>query len=164
MRKNWKTLTLAGVTAALSLVLMGTLPVLARQAHMENALRHLQAAKAELQQAGEHKGGHRVKAIRLIDDAIVEVHEGIRAGERFQSRTTEQRHPHHVNLSDLEGMRARNLDAEMRSRGFINKGGYKQGDTSFTTWWNASARQCVEVATKQGRIHKVKGIFEGNCQ
>ena len=164
MRRNWKTLKLAGVIAVLTLVLMGTLPVLAaRQVHMENALRHLQSAKAELQQAGEHQGGHRVKAIRLIDDAIVEVREGIRAGERFQERATEPRHSRHVNLSDLIGMRARNLDSEMRSRGFINKGGYKQGDTSFTTWWNASAKQCVEVETKQGRVHQVKGIFEGNC-
>jgi hypothetical protein len=61
-------------------------------------------------------------------------------------------------------MRAGSLDEAMKSRGFINKGGYKHGDTSFTTWWNASTRQCVEVATKQGRVHKVKAVLEGKCQ
>ena len=61
-------------------------------------------------------------------------------------------------------MRASRLDPEMKSRGFTNKGGYKQGDTSFTTWWNASTNQCVSVATQQRRVHKVKAISEGNCK
>ena len=69
-----------------------------------------------------------------------------------------------VNLNDVVGMRARDLDSTMDSRGFTNKGGYKQGNSSFTTWWNAPTQQCVSVETKEGRIHKVESIFEGNCK
>ena len=51
--------------------------VSADQPHMQAALDHLKAAKAELEKADEDKGGHRVKAIRLVNDAIVQVEKGI---------------------------------------------------------------------------------------
>ena len=44
---------------------------------MQNALSQLQGAKASLQAAAYDKGGHRLQAIRLIDQAIVEVQLGI---------------------------------------------------------------------------------------
>lgn len=50
------------------------------QPHMRAALEHLRAARAELDQAEHNKGGHRVKAIKLVDDAIGQVREGIEAG------------------------------------------------------------------------------------
>ena len=49
----------------------------ADQPHMQAALDHLRAAKGELEKAEEDKGGHRVKAIRLTNDAIVQVEKGI---------------------------------------------------------------------------------------
>jgi len=51
----------------------------ADQPNMRNALSQLQAAKASLQAAATDKAGHRVKAIGLIDQAIVEVQLGINA-------------------------------------------------------------------------------------
>ena len=45
--------------------------------HMEAALRHLQSARVELERAIPDKGGHREKAINLIDRAIVQLNEGI---------------------------------------------------------------------------------------
>ena len=48
-----------------------------RQPHMVSALKHLQAARQELANAKQNKGGHRVNALRLIDDAIEEVRAGI---------------------------------------------------------------------------------------
>lgn len=69
-----------------------------------------------------------------------------------------------VDLSSLMGMRAQNLDSEMNSRGFSNVGGYKTDAASITTWWNAAARQCVKVETREGRVAGTEGIFEGNCQ
>ena len=54
--------------------------VVAAQPHMNNALRALQNAKAELQEALADKGGHRVNAINLINQAIGEVNAGIAAG------------------------------------------------------------------------------------
>jgi hypothetical protein len=47
------------------------------QPHMRNALDHLMAAKAELQSARTDKGGHRVRAIELVDEAAAEVQRGI---------------------------------------------------------------------------------------
>ncbi len=50
------------------------------QPHMQNALAALQSARGELQVAEHNKGGHRVNAIRLVDQAIAEVRAGIAAG------------------------------------------------------------------------------------
>ncbi len=54
--------------------------VVAAQPHMVNALNALQNARSELQVAEANKGGHRVNALRLIDEAIGEVQAGIAAG------------------------------------------------------------------------------------
>jgi hypothetical protein len=54
--------------------------VVAAQPHMTNALHALQNAQAQLQEASADKGGHRVTAIRLINEAIGEVQAGIAAG------------------------------------------------------------------------------------
>jgi DhnA family fructose-bisphosphate aldolase class Ia len=47
---------------------------------MENGLRALQTARAELVAATGNKGGHREKAIQLIDQAIKETKMGIAVG------------------------------------------------------------------------------------
>jgi hypothetical protein len=54
--------------------------VVAAQPHMYNALHALQNARAELQEAATDKGGHRVNAINLINQALGEVNAGIAAG------------------------------------------------------------------------------------
>jgi hypothetical protein len=54
--------------------------VVAAQPHMQNALAALQNARAELQVAEANKAGHRVNAIRLVNEAIGEVQAGIAAG------------------------------------------------------------------------------------
>jgi hypothetical protein len=51
------------------------------QGHMVNALNDLQAANNELSQASHDKGGHRVNAIQLVNQAINEVNAGIAVGE-----------------------------------------------------------------------------------
>ncbi len=50
---------------------------LGAQPHMEQAIAILQSARAELGRAEPNKGGHREKAIGLIDQAIAEVRAGI---------------------------------------------------------------------------------------
>jgi len=50
----------------------------ADQPNMRNALASLQDAKRWLEQANTGKGGHRAAAIRLIDEAISEVKQGIK--------------------------------------------------------------------------------------
>ncbi len=47
------------------------------QPHMKAALGHLRAAKRSLDEATPDKGGHRAKAIELVDAAIRQVEEGI---------------------------------------------------------------------------------------
>ncbi len=47
------------------------------QPHMRAALEHLQAAKAELENAEHDKGGHREAALKATNEAIKHVHEGI---------------------------------------------------------------------------------------
>jgi len=53
----------------------------ASQPHMVNALDDLRAARHELEVALHDKGGHRVRAIGIIDNAIEEVKAGIDAGD-----------------------------------------------------------------------------------
>jgi len=52
----------------------------AYQGHMWNALHALQNAEAQLQAATADKGGHRVNAIGLVQQAIAEVQAGIQVG------------------------------------------------------------------------------------
>jgi hypothetical protein len=49
----------------------------ARQPHMDNALRHLREAREALQRAEPNKGGHRERAMELVDRAIQQVEAGI---------------------------------------------------------------------------------------
>ena len=49
------------------------------QTHMRAALDSLKSAKGKLQNANNDKGGHRAKAMELIDLAIDEVNKGIAA-------------------------------------------------------------------------------------
>ena len=50
-----------------------------QEPHMSAALGHLQEARTELERATPNKGGHREKAMQLVDQAIQQV----RAGEAY---------------------------------------------------------------------------------
>jgi len=56
--------------------------VSAAQPHMQAALENLRAARRELDRASEDKGGHRARAIALVNDAVVQVEEGMRFDRR----------------------------------------------------------------------------------
>jgi hypothetical protein len=47
---------------------------------MQNALKALNRASTELNAAEADKGGHRVKAMNLVNEAIAETQAGITAG------------------------------------------------------------------------------------
>jgi TolA-binding protein len=47
------------------------------QPNMKEALEHLRAAKVSLEKATADKGGHRVKAIEHVNQAIEQVEKGI---------------------------------------------------------------------------------------
>ncbi len=67
-------MVLTGITVA-TVLFAGV--VSGAQPHMENALRSLQDANEELQKADSNKGGHRARAIELVNQAIFEVQAGI---------------------------------------------------------------------------------------
>jgi len=58
-----------------------------KQPHMKSALEGLRKAKAQLEKAEPDKGGHRVAAIKLIDQAIDEV----KAGMEFDNEHKDQK-------------------------------------------------------------------------
>ena len=97
--------------------------------------------------------------------------DGYSAGIREREEQTSYRPRHggyggyqsYVSLDDLVGINAASADSDLRSRGFRDTGGYRQGGKSFATWYNRSTRQCVSVVTKDGRIRRIDSIDEGNC-
>jgi len=72
-----------GLLIGLSVYSLGNPPQNAemsrQEPNMAAALGHLQEAKAALEKATPNKGGHREKAIQLVDQAI----EQVRAGEAY---------------------------------------------------------------------------------
>lgn len=69
-------------------------PKAENQPEMNAALQHLQEAQKNLESASHDKGGHRVKAIGLIKQAISEVQQGIQydnthtsSGEKPKSKS-----------------------------------------------------------------------------
>jgi len=66
----------AGLGAVLaSGILIGQ--AIAYQPHMEAALDALHTAKHELEESSHNKGGHRIEALRLTNEAIHEVEMGM---------------------------------------------------------------------------------------
>lgn len=68
-----------GSAAALGLASLVSAASANDQPHMNKAVEYLQMAKKELQNAAANKGGHRVQAMNLIDQAIREVRAGKQA-------------------------------------------------------------------------------------
>jgi hypothetical protein len=67
----------ARILMAVAMLLVAVGAARADQPMMQAARADLQTAKRELQKALPDKGGHRVKAIALVNDAIAEVNAGI---------------------------------------------------------------------------------------
>ena len=57
--------------------------------HMSAALGHLQQAKDELEKATPNKGGHRERALKLVDEAMQQVRNG---EEYYEHHHGEDRH------------------------------------------------------------------------
>jgi len=75
-RAAGRQIALAGIASLVAATSLKAVP----QPHMENALRALRNAKNQLETAEPDKAGHRVKAIELVNQAIAQVEEGIKAG------------------------------------------------------------------------------------
>jgi hypothetical protein len=58
-----------------------------KQPHMESALDHLQQAELQLQKGQHDKGGHRAKALALVQRAKAEVQAGMKFDETREGKT-----------------------------------------------------------------------------
>jgi hypothetical protein len=77
-------LTVALTASSNLVVAQSSMPTAENQPHMSAALDHLQQAEKELEDASHDKGGHRVKALSLIKQAISQVQEGIQYDNTHQ--------------------------------------------------------------------------------
>jgi hypothetical protein len=78
----WKVIAIGSSTALAILLACGggevvVRPAAAGQPNMEAAREHLQSARSFLERSEPNKGGHRERAIELVDRAIGQVNEGI---------------------------------------------------------------------------------------
>ncbi len=62
-----------------------------KQPKMQEALMHLREAKKSLEAAEANKGGHREKAMQLVDQAIKQVEEGIQYANQHEEKN-EKKH------------------------------------------------------------------------
>lgn len=81
MQTRTKAVMAAGILALTLAAGYGVGVAEGSQPHMQSALASLQSAKAELLVAEANKGGHRVNALNLVNQAIGEVKAGIEYAE-----------------------------------------------------------------------------------
>lgn len=67
-------------------------------------------------------------------------------------------------LDDMVGARAGQAEAELQRRGYVDTGGSKGDDRSYTNWWNAARRQCVTIATMNGRYDSITPTTAPDCR
>ena len=77
MTITFKRVLIVAAVAALPAIGFVAGQATADQPHMQSALNHLRAARAELSVAAADKGGHRLRAIGYVDRAIDETRAGI---------------------------------------------------------------------------------------
>jgi hypothetical protein len=81
---HWKVMTFVFAGLFVSTVAIHAVPsaIAEKQPHMKTALGHLKKARVQLEKATADKGGHRVKALDLVDQAIEETKAGIKFDEK----------------------------------------------------------------------------------
>jgi hypothetical protein len=67
-------------------------------------------------------------------------------------------------LDDLVGARAGQAELEVQRRGYRNTGGSQGDDRTYTNWWNADRRQCVVIATMDGRYSSITPTTAPDCR
>ena len=67
-------------------------------------------------------------------------------------------------IEDMVGARAGQAEGELQRRGYRNVRGEKGDDRSYTYWWNAGRRQCVVIATMDGRYSSIQPTTAPDCR
>lgn len=66
-------------------------------------------------------------------------------------------------IADLVGARASSGETQLEARGYqFIKGNTVRGE-KWTFWWSAEQRQCVQVATLDGRYSAIQAVPAANC-
>lgn len=66
-------------------------------------------------------------------------------------------------IADLVGARASSGETQLEARGYqFIKGNTVRGE-KWTFWWSAEQRQCVQVATLDGRYGAIQAVPAANC-
>lgn len=66
-------------------------------------------------------------------------------------------------LEDMVGARAGQGELEIRRRGYVDVRAEQGDDRAYTNWWNAERRQCVTVATMDGRYSSIQSTLPPDC-
>lgn len=66
-------------------------------------------------------------------------------------------------LEDMVGARAGQAENGVRARGYAFIRAEQGDDRSYTYWWNAARRQCVTIATMDGRYASVTPTLPPDC-
>ncbi len=66
-------------------------------------------------------------------------------------------------LRDLVGARASSGESALESRGYAHVNTNTGADRKWSNWWNASSRQCVTVATVDGRYDSIVPTLPADC-
>jgi len=127
-------IVLAGIFLMIGAAVVGAVPP--DQPFMTAARANLNTARAELQMAAHDKGGHRAKAVGLVNSAVSEVNAGI-AFDRRHNHAASPDQPHMQNAlaalqsartnlqnasTDKGGHRAKALDYVNAAIDEVNKG------------------------------------------
>jgi hypothetical protein len=67
-------------------------------------------------------------------------------------------------LEDMVGARAGQAEGAIQARGYRFIRGEKGDDRSYTYWWNADRRQCVTIATMNGRYDSITPTTPPDCR
>jgi hypothetical protein len=67
-------------------------------------------------------------------------------------------------LRDMVGARAGQAEGELQRRGYRNVRGESGDDRGYTYWWNADRRQCVTIATMEGRYDSITSSPAPDCR
>ena len=72
--------------------------------------------------------------------------------------------PQSTGLDDLVGARGGQAEGEIRRRGYVDVRVEKGDDRSYVYWWNADRRQCVTIATMDGRYASIQPTTPPDCR
>ena len=68
-----------------------------------------------------------------------------------------------VSVRDLVGARGSSGETALETRGFSYIGGGTRDDRKIAYWWNANTRECIRVATFDGRYETITAAPKSDC-